>query len=129
MARNKTVYRRVGIFQSLETHIRSPDGEWFRDDEESTPSVPVQINKFAEDEQVEIVHISQPSIELVGKSASKRQYRTAVSVIYVPAELIDYGEEETGVTTRDIALPETPEEIYGLMSRSLTEQLRSDQRR
>lgn len=99
----KTIYRRVGVFHSQEVHVEASPGEWVRDDGLSTAPISTLINNWCSENGVEPVSVSTPSIEELHSGRTSdglkaRVYRVSVSVIYVPAEIIDYGEtKETAV--------------------------------
>ena len=95
----KTIYRRVGVFHSQEVHVEANPGEWVRDDDLSTKPISDLINDWCGQHEVEPITASAPHTELVttGRTSDgllARVYRVSVSVIYVPAEIIDYGQEE-----------------------------------
>jgi len=114
----KTIYRRVGVFHSQEVHVEANPGEWVRDDSLSTKPLSDNINDWCVEHGVEPVHCSPPATELVSTGRTPDQlpcrvYRVSVSVIYVPAEIIDYGQEEK--TVRDINPAGLPSELQHII--------------
>ena len=112
------IYRRVGVFHSQEVHVEANPGEWIRDDKLSTRPISESVNSWCVENEVEPITVSAPNTELtvVGKTSDGlncRVYRVSVSVIYVPAEIIDYGQEEK--TIRDINPAGFPGEIQSII--------------
>jgi hypothetical protein len=107
-------YRRVGVFQATETY-KMVGGEWFRDNQRSTLSISDLINNWSLERQVEVVFISAPDVELIAKTDTERCYRSGVSILYIPAELIHDGEDQEA-EYRQIDLPNTPEEVLNLLN-------------
>ena len=119
-----TIYRRIGVFHSQEVHIEAQPGEWVRDDTMSTKPISEIVNEWCKLHEVEPIIASAPQTELVASGKTDdglpaRVYRVSLTVIYVPEEIIDYGQEAKIVREIDpTGLPTGLQEVIEAFNKS-----------
>lgn len=115
MVRVNRAYRRVKMFQSIEAYSQQ-DGVWLRDDR-STERIDDQINTFIEANSVEPVSIGDTALRLMAQSSTSVVFVQTVCIVYVPAEIIDYGDLDKQPRRAEVATQEG--EIFEKLAREV----------
>lgn len=86
---------RVAMFISDEEYHRAANGEWYRDDSESSDPLDTQINQFLAEHDYSVLQISAPTIQLIAHSPDTRSYRCGCSLIYKPTNVVVVNEQQS----------------------------------
>jgi hypothetical protein len=115
-------YHRIAFFSSIEQYVQE-NGEWFRDDEKSQPTLTSAVNAFLESQHVQPVFASAPNIVVIARTEDglRQTQRATASVIYTSPEVVINGQED--VPSQDSGLPAGIEEVTRAVAEQLTKAL------
>jgi len=79
-----THFNYTRTFTAREKHYRGTDNRWHRDAGGSDASLHEQINRWVDEEKVQLTLASAPSIQVLVSTDSLREYLMAMAVMNIP---------------------------------------------